>query len=156
MTRAHSDNSVRGVVREVAARFADAGVPSARNDAEILVAHVLGVPRVALITAPDLTDGQLAALEPLVARRESREPLQHVLGVAWFRHVELAVGPGVFTPRPETELVAGVAIDEARAVEQRLGRPAVVVDLCTGSGAIPAAVHDEVPTARVHAVELSE
>ena len=78
----------------------------------------------------------------LVDRRAAREPLQHLTGVADFRHVELAVGPGVFVPRPETELLAGWAIEQAaRAV----GASPVVVDLCTGSGAVAAAVADEVP-----------
>jgi release factor glutamine methyltransferase len=76
-------------------------------------------------------------------------PLQHLIGTAPFRTVELAVGPGVFVPRPETEVVAGVAIEEAR----RLPHP-LVVDLCTGSGAIAVAVAAEVPAARVVAVEL--
>jgi release factor glutamine methyltransferase len=86
-----------------------------------------------------------------VARRAAREPLQHLTGRAWFRHVELAVGPGVFVPRPETELLAGWAVESAA----RLDAP-LVVDLCTGSGAIAKAVAHEVPQARVHAVELDE
>ncbi|MEQ4499556.1 peptide chain release factor N(5)-glutamine methyltransferase, partial [Nocardioides kribbensis] len=97
----------------------------------------------------------LAAYDALVARRASREPLQHLTGTAAFRHVELAVGPGVFVPRPETELLAGWAVDAARAVLAQ-GREPVVVDLCTGSGAIARALADEVPDARVHAVELDE
>ncbi|HET6939310.1 MAG TPA: peptide chain release factor N(5)-glutamine methyltransferase, partial [Nocardioides sp.] len=87
----------------------------------------------------------------LIARRALREPLQHLTGQAWFRHVRLEVGPGVFTPRPETELLAGWAVDEARKRTDP-----VVVDLCTGSGAIAKAVADEVPGARIHAVELDE
>jgi release factor glutamine methyltransferase len=93
----------------------------------------------------------LEEYDALVARRAAREPLQHLTGVAWFRHVELAVGPGVFVPRPETELLAGWAVEAAAAVE----RP-VVVDLCTGSGAIAKAVAHEVPGAEVHAVELDQ
>jgi release factor glutamine methyltransferase len=85
----------------------------------------------------------------LVERRARREPLQHLTGVAWFRHVDLAVGPGVFVPRPETELLAGWAVEHATD-------GSVVVDLCTGSGAIAKAVAVEAPGARVHAVELDE
>ena len=88
----------------------------------------------------------------LVARRAAREPLQHLTGEAWFRHVRLEVGPGVFTPRPETELLAGWAVEESQA---RLEAP-VVVDLCTGSGAIAKAVARRGAAARVHAVELDE
>jgi release factor glutamine methyltransferase len=87
----------------------------------------------------------------LVTRRASREPLQHLTGRAYFRHVELAVGPGVFVPRPETEELAGWVIDHLRA--HGAVRP-VVVDLCTGSGAIALAIATEVPSAVVHAVEL--
>ena len=79
-------------------------------------------------------------------------PLQHLTGQAHFRRLTLAVGPGVFVPRPETEVTAGHAIDAASAV----GPDAVVVDLCTGSGAIALAVKDELPAARVLAVELSD
>src|SRR5690606_16899961 len=92
-------------------------------------------------------------LDELVERRAAREPLQHLVGSAGFRGIELLVGPGVFVPRPETEQVAGAAIDAAERVVRERGR-AVVVDLCTGSGAIALAVAAEVPAARVHAVEL--
>jgi release factor glutamine methyltransferase len=98
-----------------------------------------------------VTSGQATAYDELVARRAGREPLQHLTGTAAFRYVDLQVGPGVFVPRPETELLAGWAVAEA----QRHPRP-VVVDLCTGSGAIARAVLDEVPAAEVHAVELDE
>ncbi|MFA6574942.1 MAG: peptide chain release factor N(5)-glutamine methyltransferase, partial [Nocardioides sp.] len=95
--------------------------------------------------------GDHAALRfsELVDRRAAREPLQHLTGTAYFRHVELEVGPGVFVPRPETELLAGWAIEQAGG----LAEP-VVLDLCTGSGAIAKAIADEVPRARVYAVEL--
>lgn len=88
-----------------------------------------------------------------VARREAREPLQHITGRAFFRYLELAVGPGVFVPRPETESVVGWAIDAVRAMD--VVEP-LIVDLCTGSGAIALALAQEVPRSRVHAVELSE
>jgi release factor glutamine methyltransferase len=152
---AAAGTDVRSVVAAATARLEAAGVPSPRNDAELLVAHVLGAERSQLITAAPLDPTQQEHLETLVARRETREPLQHLLGVAWFRHVTLQVGKGVYVPRPETELVAGAVIDEAnRLIAAGVENP-VVVDLCTGSGAIPAAVQDEVPQAHVHAVELS-
>jgi release factor glutamine methyltransferase len=132
-------------------RLVAAGVENAAYDAGELLAFVVGVPRTRLPLVDDLTDEQVASFEALVARRAAREPLQHLTGVAHFRHVELAVGPGVFVPRPETELLAGWAVEQARA----LGTP-VVVDLGTGSGAIAKAVAHEVPAARVHAVELDE
>jgi release factor glutamine methyltransferase len=135
--------------RAAAARLAEAGVPSPEHDADVLLAHVLGVDRGGLALVQDVSGEQVVRFEELLARRERREPLQHLLGVAGFRYVEVAVGPGVFVPRPETELLAGWAIDRAREVDEP-----VVVDLCTGSGAIARAVADEVPGARVLAVEL--
>lgn len=149
----------RALRRDAAARLRDAGVASPEHDADALLAHVLDTTRASLVLAWDVTADQAAAFEDLVVRRAAREPLQHLTGVAYFRHVELAVGPGVFVPRPETELLAGWAVEQARSIAGRglaaVTRP-VVVDLCTGSGAIAKAVADEVPAARVHAVELSE
>jgi release factor glutamine methyltransferase len=101
-----------------------------------------------------LSTAQRAAFEALVRRRAAREPLQHLTGSAAFRYLELAVGPGVFVPRPETELLAGWAVERAEEV-RAAGRTPRVVDLCTGSGAIALAVATEVPQARVHAAELS-
>ena len=137
--------------RQAAQVLREAGVASPEWDADELLAHVLGVRRAELVTAGDLSDDQAAQYAALLARRAAREPLQHLTGVAAFRHVELEVGPGVFVPRPETELLAGWAVERAAL----LSAP-VVVDLCTGSGAIAKALAHEVPHARVHAVELDE
>lgn len=183
------------VVRDVTAVLSDAGVAAPRVDAELLLAHVLGVEvgevRRRVVLGAPVADAERSALDVLAARRAAREPLQHLTGVAPFRHLELAVGPGVFVPRPETEIVAQVVIDEARRVTAGPGgrgvgttaagpgagrssapavgpdaatadglqaftspATAVVVDLCTGSGAIALAVATEVRGARVHAVEL--
>ncbi len=132
--------------------LADAGVPSPRVDALALAAHVLGVDHLVLVMAPAPTPEALVRFAELVERRRSREPLQHITGRMPFRHLVLAAAPGAFIARPETEVVAEEAIAAARAVG---GRP-VVVDLCTGSGAIALAVATEVPHAQVWAVELSE
>lgn len=141
---------VRAAVDDAARRLAAAGVPNARGDAELLAAHVLGVGRGELSLQPTMTAAQRAAFDELVGRRAARIPLQHLTGTVGFRHVELAVGPGVFVPRPETEQVTGWAVDWLRGQPH----PPVVVDLCTGSGAIAVAIADEVPAAVVHAVEL--
>ncbi len=133
------------------ARLGDAGVGSPEHDAAELLAHVLGTTRSRLPLVDVVPADRAAAYDALVARRVSREPLQHLTGLTHFRHVELEVGPGVFVPRPETELLAGWAIEQALLVESP-----VVVDLCTGSGAVAKAIADEVPGARVHAVELDE
>ena len=138
--------------RDGAARLREAGVASPERDADLLLAHVLGVGLGRLPLVDDLDAPAQEQYDALLARRAAREPLQHLTGSAAFRHVDLAVGPGVFVPRPETELLAGWAIECAGALD----RPAVVVDLCTGSGAIARAVADEVPGAEVHAVELDE
>ncbi len=138
---------LRAAVEAAIDRLAVAGVPSPRFDAEELAAHALGVERRALWSATSLA-GSAETFAAYVDRRAAREPLQHITGRAFFRHLELAVGPGVFVPRPETEVVAGAAIDAARAVADP-----VVVDLGTGSGAIALAVATELPGSRVHAVE---
>lgn len=142
---------LRHALQEAELTLRDAGVPSPRADAELLAAHLLGVSRgrvaaLALTGAP-VPDG----FDDLVNERQQRVPLQHLTGIAYFRRVELAVGPGVFVPRPETETVAQLVIDHARG----LAEPKIA-DLGTGSGAIAAAVADEVPHAEVFAVELSD
>lgn len=143
------------LVAAATAQLRAAGVPSPDSDALILLAHVRGVGlgevRRLVILGRPLTAAQTEAYAALLEERANRVPLQHLTGLAGFRRLELAVGPGVFVPRPETELVAGLAI---AAAESALGP--VVVDLCTGSGAIALAVKDEVPEAVVLAVEISE
>jgi len=127
------------------------GVSSPRHDAETLLSHVTGIPRLALVQRAKPDPIQVAAFLELVEARARRLPLQHLIGTAAFRYVDVEVGPGVFVPRPETELLAGWAIDHAKT----LSSP-VVVELCAGSGAIALSIVHEVPTARVYAVELDE
>ena len=146
---------VGGTVREAivvaGSWLARAGIDTAGLDAQLLLAHVLGVPRAALLPSAAVTVDQQAAFEALVARRVTREPLQHIVGDAAFRYVTVAVGPGVFVPRPETELL----VDAVLPVLRGAGAP-VAVDLCSGSGALALAIAGEVPTARVLAVEASQ
>jgi release factor glutamine methyltransferase len=134
-------------VRAAAERLAVSGVPSPWNDAEELAAHVLAVPRSRLPLLDALPPAVVDRYAELVERRAARVPLQHLTGIAGFRHLELAVGPGVFVPRPETELLAGWALDA-------LAPGDLAVDLCTGSGAVALAIADEAPGVTVHAVEL--
>ena len=141
----------RLLAADATARLREAGVESPEHDAEVLLAHVLGLERSRLALVDDVPAPAAVEYAALVARRVAHEPLQHLTGTAWFRHVELSVGPGVFVPRPETELLAGWAVEAATVVVEP-----VVVDLGTGSGAIAKALADEVPAARVHAVELDE
>ena len=146
----------RAVLSAAVDRLREAGVASPEHDAAELLAHVLGTTRSRLPLVDEVPVAALASYDVLVARRAAREPLQHLTGTAYFRHVELAVGPGVFVPRPETELLAGWAIEEVISTGSTTGRVPVVVDLCTGSGAVAKSIADEVPSARVHAVELDE
>ena len=135
-------------ITEAARRLTAAGVDSPRVDAELIAAHVAGVTRGRLVLAPDPDDRQLLCFTGFVERRARREPLQHVLGTAAFWRGELSVGPGVFVPRPETELVVEWTLAALRPVV----RP-VVVDLCAGSGAIGHAILGERPDAALYAVE---
>ncbi|WP_432835778.1 peptide chain release factor N(5)-glutamine methyltransferase [Dactylosporangium sp. CA-092794] len=128
--------------------LAAAGVASPRADAELLAAHVLGVPRSRLATAA-LTRAQAAQFERLVADRATRVPLQHLTGTAPFYGLELAVGPGVFIPRFETELLVEWALPHLRPAGS-------VVDLCAGSGAIGIAVATQLQDLQVYSVERSD
>lgn len=141
---------LRALVEGASRILADAGVQSPRHDATALAAHVLGQERLELVLAPPVPDGFAEQFAGLVERRRNREPLQHLVGSTGFRYLTLLVEPGVFVPRPETEVVAQVAIEEAA----RLTEP-LVVDLCCGAGGIALSVATEVPGARVVAVDLS-
>jgi release factor glutamine methyltransferase len=137
-------------------KLSTAGVPSPQADATWLLCHILETDRSDLLTRitfdQDLASEQLEAFLVALARREKREPLQHITGKAAFRSLELSVGPGVFIPRPETEQVVQYAIDYLR----QLPMPGVAIDLGTGSGAIAIAMAVEVPQTKVYAVELSQ
>ncbi|WP_285314468.1 peptide chain release factor N(5)-glutamine methyltransferase [Pseudarthrobacter sp. fls2-241-R2A-168] len=142
--------SLADAVTAATAILRDAGVPSPRVDAELLADHLLNVGlgrlRAMMLGNTPAPEGY----EALVAERASRIPLQHITGVAHFRYLELAVGPGVFIPRPETESVVQLAIDHVKD----MAHPRIV-DLGTGSGAIAGSIAHEVPGAEVHAVEFS-
>jgi release factor glutamine methyltransferase len=142
--------SLAAAVSEATAILRDAGVPSPRVDAELLADHLLGV-GLGRLRAMMLGDTPApAGYAELVAERAQRIPLQHITGVAHFRYLELAVGPGVFIPRPETESVVQLVIDHVKGMSQPR-----IVDLGTGSGAIAGSIAHEVPGAEVHAVEFS-
>jgi len=149
-------SAISAVLERATSVLASAGVPSPAVDAELLIGHVLGTSRGAVqaraISGGALDAESMLAVMELVERRAAREPLQHITGRAAFRSIELAVGPGVFVPRPETEGVAGIAIEALRATASP--RP-IAVDLGTGSGAIALAMAVEVPHAIVHGVEVS-
>lgn len=130
--------------------LAEAGCPSPRADARLLLAYITGDDTIAAATRREVTAEHAERFTELVKARARGIPVQHLTGEAYFRRLKLAVGPGVFVPRPETEMVAG------KAIELLLAYPApLVVELCAGSGAISAAILDELPTAKVIAVEKS-
>ncbi|MGE2727780.1 peptide chain release factor N(5)-glutamine methyltransferase [Mycolicibacterium pulveris] len=143
--------TIRQVIGAAEAALAEAGVPSPRADAELLAAHAAGTDRGRLaLTRPDAAF--VDRYHGLVARRAKRVPLQHLIGSAAFGPVTVCVGPGVFIPRPETESLLEWAVSQPLL---RV-RPPVIVDLCTGSGALALALAKSVPAARVVAVDDSE
>jgi len=146
---------IQAALQSATESFATAGIESASADAEILLAHLLKISRGEL-QAKSFTDAEFSETEiyaDLVARRARRIPLQHLTGVAHFRRLTLKVGPGVFVPRPETEVVTQLAVDALRAIGSE---SPIAVDLATGSGAIALSLAVEVPNAKVFAIELSE
>lgn len=136
-------------------KFSVAGVEHPSVDAEILCAFVLGVDRKELtkliVLDQSLPDSKVGEFLAAVARREKREPLQHITKLAPFRHLELEVGPGVFIPRPETEQLVSLALEKLSEITNPL-----VIDLCSGSGAVAISIARELSEAKVYAVELSE
>ncbi len=145
--------TVRDVLFDAEHRLKAVGVPSPNVDAAEILAFALGTTRTRLFLQDAVTDEQKVRVEQLLTRRLSRVPLQHLLGSTGFRRIEVEVGPGVFIPRPETELVTEAGIRElaAQPPGSRLG-----VELCAGSGAVAISLGVEVSGSRVHAVELSE
>ena len=145
---------VRPLLSAATARLTDAGVESAAQDARILLSFVSGVELVRLPLLAELDDDRARRFSGLVERRAERVPLQHLTGRAHFRRVELEVGPGVFVPRPETEVMTGWAIEALAEMITLQHRP-LVVELGTGSGAIAKSIATELTRTDVHAVELS-
>jgi release factor glutamine methyltransferase len=150
------DESLAGAVAAATEEFAAVGIAAPEVDALLLAAHVLGVGRgelaARLVSGGDFSRHQRDQFWNLVRRRSTREPLQHITGEVGFRQLVLAVGPGAFVPRPETELLVEIVVDAVMASGQQSPR---VIDLGTGSGAIALAVATEAPHARVWAIEKS-
>ncbi|CDO89940.1 protein-(glutamine-N5) methyltransferase, release factor-specific [Mycobacterium triplex] len=141
---------LRRAIDSAAAMLAEAGIDSARWDAEELAAHVAGAERGRLTLIESIDDEFLVRYHDVVAARSRRVPLQHLTGTAAFGPVVLQVGPGVFIPRPETEAIL------EWATAQRLGAAPMIVDLCTGSGALAVTLSRHRPAARVIAIDDSE
>lgn len=146
---------VSEVLSESSSKLEMAGVTSAAVDAELLACYCLGISRselqLLIATQQEFPDQYLEQFQSAITRRVAREPLQHITGSAPFRHLELKVGPGVFTPRPETEQVVDCAMEKINNLPNPL-----IVDLCSGSGAIAISLATEIPGSKVFAVELSK
>ncbi len=122
----------------------------------MLLAHVLQVSRADLVFVDSVSAQQRGEFHTAVGRRASREPLQHITGEAWFRHLTLAVGPGVFVPRPETEILVDIALRALSEMRAAHRQPrSTVIDLCAGSAAIPLAIATESSAVDAVGVELS-
>ena len=143
-------STIRDILVDSQRRLSNAGIESASTESAQLLAHVLGVLRNRLFMQDNVDEEDRIAFERLLAKRLSRIPLQHITGTAPFRRIELNVGPGVFVPRPESELVAEAAIRFLRECQNP-----IAVDLCSGSGAIALSLALEVPGAKVIGVEVS-
>ena len=125
------------------------------GDTRQLLAHVLELEPGRLLLVDRISADARDRFLDLVSARAQRVPLQHLTGFAYFRHERIEVGPGVFVPRPETEVMTGWALDQLK-VWAAAGEQPLVVELCAGSGAISRSLVHELPGLRVHAVELSE
>ena len=144
--------AVREVVRSAIRRLEAAGVPEPEASAEILLAELLGVGRLDLaLRNPRLTGEQAAIYEAWVSRREAREPVQRILGYAYFRNLRLRLNPETLIPRPDTESVVDAALECIDPLDD-----CRVVDVGTGSGAIAISIAQERPGCEVYATDTSE
>lgn len=142
---------LRLAILEAVSVLEEAGVPSPRVDAELLAAHLLGIERTRLGLVPLVDPAMVDAYRAMIAQRAKRIPLQYITGSTGMGEIDIEVGPGVFVPRPETELLLAWALAYLEGLQEH---PPVVLDLCTGSGALALAVAHARPDAVVHAVEL--
>jgi release factor glutamine methyltransferase len=152
VTRAVSKPSALSLLKEAAARLSEAGIATARQDAEWLLASVLGVERFGLYLEPDrvLSPSEGRRYGGVIARRAAHEPLQHLTGTEDFHGLRLIVGPDVLIPRPETEGLVEWALELLR------DEPAwLVADIGTGSGAIACALAEQMPNLTIFAIDRS-
>lgn len=150
-----SELKTRELIAAAAERFAAAGIETPRVDAELLMCEALQCSRGQLIVRDVVSADEALRFEALVARREERVPLQHVVGRAAFRRIEVEIGPGVLTPRPETELLVEAALRHL-AAGRAVGERARVVDLCSGSAAMTVSIALEAGDVDVVGLEFVE
>jgi release factor glutamine methyltransferase len=145
--------SIRDIKQRTEVFFKEKGVPNAKLDTDLLIAHSLGMKRLELYLDLDrpLTDAQLSALRPLVKRRAQREPLQYILGTTEFCNLKLKVDKRALIPRPETEELVELVVE----VLKTKPAPQRILDLGTGTGALALALAQQYPEAQVVAVDFS-
>ena len=153
--------AVRPLLTQAVSQLRQVGVDSPEQDARQLLAYAAGIELARLPLLDAVEDDQASNFQALIEKRARRVPLQHLTGRAHFRYLELEVGPGVFVPRPETEVMTGWAIEHLRPMVYAVARGQsrhlpVVVELGTGSGAVAKSIATELTGTRVHAVEMSE
>ena len=155
-------SEIKSLLRSAKEKLAAADI--AETDAEHLFAYVLGITRMDLHNSVKLDAtlkslGDFGVIEDtfakLISRRAAHEPLQYLTGTAYFRHLEIEVGPGVLVPRPESELLVEAVLTHIANLEQKVAGEISVIDLGAGSGALSLAIATEAPTTRVIAVEKS-
>lgn len=147
--------SPRELITLATEKLSAAGIESARVDAELLLLHALGITKTQLILLDDVAAEAEANYNKLLNARAARTPLQHLTGRAAFRYLEVGVGPGVLTPRPETELLVDATIAHLKTLRAAdPNREFTIVDLCSGSGALTISLAIELAPARVIGLEL--
>jgi release factor glutamine methyltransferase len=150
---ASGEASAREAARRAAARLENAGVPEPTAAAEVLLSELIGIGRAELaVYERPLTDEQAELYEAWISRRLEREPVQRILGYAYFRNLVLDLNEDTLIPRPDTESVVDLALER---IDLR-GYPCVVLDVGTGSGAIAVSIAQERPRCEVHATDVSE
>lgn len=150
--------TVLDILKWTTAHFESREIPNARRQAEEIIAHALGISRIEVYVQfekpLELKERQYIA--SMIERRINKEPLQHIFGTAPFRHLELEVSPDVLIPRPETEMLVELTLKELQSLtEEGVDHP-VILDLCTGSGAIALSIASEFEDAEVHASDISK
>lgn len=145
--------SAREAARSAAARLKHAGIPEPVASAEVLLSELLGIGRADLAAREEpLTEEQTSLYGAWISRRMQREPVQRILGYAYFRNLVLELNEDTLIPRPDTESVVDLALER---IDLR-GYPCVVLDVGTGSGAIAISLSQERPRCEVHATDISE
>jgi release factor glutamine methyltransferase len=143
-------------IRHAASVLKESDIHNATGEAELIVAHCLGIDKVVLYRDDPLIPGEtMSDIDRMLQRRKTREPLQYILSFVDFFRLKIHVGPGVLIPRPETELLVEEAIKTMRVLRKDTSSPCNILDVCTGSGCIALALAQEHPNARVHGIDVS-